>query len=230
MRVLLVEDETALQEALRDILNANRYTVDCCETGTDALDLMCSGSYDLVLLDRMLPGLDGLSVLRQARDAGVHTPVLMLTALDAVGDRVAGLDAGADDYLPKPFDTRELVARLRALTRRPAELYGDARRIACGDLVLDTAQQTLTGPAGTVTVSRRECDLLAVFCRAPGLLRGRAVLLGSVWGADAEIEDASLDSYICFVRRRLHAVGSRAAIRTVRGAGYRLELEGRADA
>lgn len=114
--------------------------------------------------------------------------------------------------------------------RRPADLHETAHRIACGDLVLDTAQLTLTGPSSTVTLSRRECDLLAAFCRAPGLLRARAVLLGSVWGSAAEIEDCSLDSYICFIRRRLTAVGSRAVLRTVRGAGYRFLPDGEENA
>ena len=121
MRILLVEDEEGLRTALADTLAASRYAVDCCANGPDALDAVCTGGYDLVLLDRMLPGLDGLSVLRQARQVGVTTPVLLLTALDAVGDRVEGLDAGADDYLSKPFATEELLARIRALGRRPAE-------------------------------------------------------------------------------------------------------------
>lgn len=196
----------------------------------EGLALLRTGCYDACILDRMLPELDGLAVLRRARAGGVKTPVLMLTALAQVGDRVAGLDAGADDYLTKPFDTRELLARLRALARRPAAFAADAHRTACGDLVLDTAQLRLTGPSAAVTVSRRECDLLAALCRAPGTLRPRAVLLGSVWGADAEVEDTSLDSYIRFIRRRLAAVGSRAVVRTVRGVGYRLDVEGCADA
>ena len=196
----------------------------------EGLALLRTGCYDAYILDRMLPELDGLAVLRRARAGGVKTPVLMLTALAQVGDRVAGLDAGADDYLTKPFDTRELLARLRALARRPAAFAADAHRIACGDLVLDTAQLRLTGPSAAVTVSRRECDLLAALCRAPGTLRPRAVLLGSVWGAQAEVEDTSLDSYIRFIRRRLAAVGSRAVVRTVRGVGYRLDVEGCADA
>lgn len=226
MRILLIEDDEALCRVLQPSLQAAGFASDCCHSGADGLALLKTGCYDACILDRMLPELDGLQLLHQARSAGVTAPVLMLTALGRVGDRVDGLDAGADDYLTKPFDTRELLARLRALVRRPAELNGAAHRLACGDLTLDTAQLTLTGPAATVTVSRRECDLLAVFFRAPGLLRGRALLLGSVWGADAGVEDASLDSYIRFVRRRLAAVGSRAAIRTVRGAGYRLDPGG----
>lgn len=226
MRILLIEDDEALCQVLQPTLQAAGFASDCCHSGADGLTLLESGYYDACILDRMLPELDGLHLLKKARAAGVTAPVLMLTALGQVGDRVAGLDAGADDYLAKPFDNRELLARLRALVRRPAELNGAAHRLTCGDLTLDTAQLTLTGPAAAVTVSRRECDLLAAFCRAPGVLRGRALLLGSVWGADADIEDASLDSYIRFIRRRLTAVGSRAVIRTVRGAGYRLEPGG----
>lgn len=222
MRILLIEDDESLCRVLQPTLQAAGFASDCCHSGADGLELLQTGYYDACILDRMLPELDGLALLARARAAGVTVPVLMLTALGQVGDRVAGLDAGADDYLTKPFDTRELLARLRALVRRPAELQDSAHRLLCGDLALDTAQQTLTGPAATVTLSRRECDLLAVFCRAPGLLRARAVLLGSVWGSDADIEDGSLDSYIRFVRRRLDAVGSRAVIQTVRGAGYRL--------
>ena len=226
MRILLIEDDEALCQVLQPTLQAAGFASDCCHSGADGLTLLESGYYDACILDRMLPELDGLQLLKKARAAGVTAPVLMLTALGQVGDRVAGLDAGADDYLAKPFDNRELLARLRALVRRPAELNGAAHRLQCGDLTLDTAQLTLTGPDAAVTVSRRECDLLAAFCRAPGVLRGRAVLLGSVWGADPDIEDASLDSYIRFIRRRLAAVGSRAVIRTVRGAGYRLEPGG----
>lgn len=230
MRILLIEDDATLCGVLAPALQAAGFAADCCRSGAEGLALLRTGCYDAYILDRMLPELDGLAVLRRARAGGVKTPVLMLTALAQVGDRVAGLDAGADDYLTKPFDTRELLARLRALARRPAAFAADAHRIACGDLVLDTAQLRLTGPSAAVTVSRRECDLLAALCRAPGTLRPRAVLLGSVWGAQAEVEDTSLDSYIRFIRRRLAAVGSRAVVRTVRGVGYRLDVEGCADA
>lgn len=182
MRILLIEDDKALCRVLQPTLQAAGFASDCCHNGADGLALIKTGYYDACILDRMLPGLDGLLLLQSARADGVRIPVLMLTALGQVGDRVAGLDAGADDYLAKPFDTRELLARLRALVRRPTDLNEAAHRINCGDLILDTAQHTLTGPAGTVTLSRRECDLLAVFCRAPGMMRARSVLLGSVWG------------------------------------------------
>lgn len=223
MRILLVEDEKALREALRDTLTANRYAVDCCENGVDALDNLCSGSYDLVLLDRMLPGLDGLSVLQQARGAGVRTPVLMLTALDAVGDRVAGLDAGADDYLSKPFATEELLARIRALCRRPAELEAEDT-LHRGDLTLHPQLRTLTGPAGTHSLSGRECALLELLLRNAGTVIPRERILLYVWGPDSDVENGNIDNYIHLVRRRLKLVGSKMVLQTKRGTGYCLEV------
>lgn len=156
MRILLIEDDKALCQVLQPTLQAAGFASDCCHTGADGLHLLKTGYYDACILDRMLPELDGLTLLKSARADGVSIPVLMLTALGQIGDRVDGLDAGADDYLTKPFDTRELLARLRALVRRPADLNEAAHRIACGDLVLDTSQLTLTGPSSTVTLSRRE--------------------------------------------------------------------------
>lgn len=222
MRILLVEDEPALQQALQDTLTACRYTVDCCANGVDALDSLCSGSYDLVLLDRMLPGMDGLLVLQQARSAGVRTPVLMLTALDAVGDRVAGLDAGADDYLPKPFAMEELLARIRALCRRPAELEAE-NSLHRGDLTLQPQLRMLTGPAGTHSLSGRESALLELLLRNTGTVIPRQRILLYVWGPDSDVEDGNIDNYIHLVRRRLKLVGSRMRLQTRRGTGYCLE-------
>ena len=204
MRILLIEDDRALCTALLPALQAAGYTVDVC------------------VLDRMLPGLDGLSLLRAARAKGCTTPVLMLTALSGINDRVDGLDAGADDYLGKPFDTRELLARLRALTRRPGTTAESA--IRCGDVTLDAAQLTLSGPKAAAALTKREADLLEVLLRTPGQLQTRAVLLARVWGPLAEVEDANLDCYIHFVRRRLKAVGSAVTITTVRGSGYKAEV------
>lgn len=224
MRILLVEDEKALREALRDTLVAYGYTVECCTNGPDGLDSICSGGCDLVLLDRMLPEIDGLTVLRQARQAGVRTPVLMLTALDAVGDRVAGLDAGADDYLAKPFATEELLARVRALSRRPAEWETDTA-LYRGDVELHVQDRVLTGPAGTCTLSQRECALLELFLRSPGVTLPRERILLNVWGPDSEVESGNIDNYIHLVRRRLQLVGSRMELITRRGTGYRLETD-----
>ena len=220
MRLLLIEDDEALCEALRPAL-AGFGALEVCHTGTEGLALLLSGGYDLCILDRMLPGLDGVTLLRAARAKGLATPVLMLTALAGPGDMVDGLDAGADDYLPKPFDTAVLQARLRALLRRS----GGVAALSAGDLRLDRAELTLTGPAGTAVLSRKECDLLEALLRAPGKLQARPVLLARVWGPLAEVEDANLDCYIHFVRRRLAAVGSRARVVTVRGSGYKLEAD-----
>lgn len=223
MRLLLVEDEAALRAALHDTLTAAGYAVDACADGVSALDAVTTGAYDLVLLDRMLPELDGIEVLKSARAAGVTAPVLLLTALDAVGDRVTGLDAGADDYLPKPFAAQELLARIRALTRRPPELTAGPA-LSFGDVTLDEARHQLTGPAGSGALSARECALLALLLRNAGQTLPRDTLLLRVWGPDSEVESGNLDNYIHLVRRRLTLAGSRLRVRTVRGLGYVLEV------
>lgn len=220
MRLLVVEDEPELNRLLKKRLEEAHYSVDACLTGTDALDYLAGAEYDALVLDVMLPGVSGLEVLRRMRSARDATPVLLLTARDGIEDRVTGLDAGADDYLPKPFDTAVLRARLRALLRRS----GGGTVLQAGDLRLDPAELTLTGPAGAAELSRKECALLEALLRAPGRLQPRAALLARVWGPLAEVEDANLDCYIHFVRRRLRAVGSAARVVTVRGSGYRLEV------
>lgn len=223
MRILMVEDDEALCEALRAALEAAGFRTDFCHNGTDGLALLNSGGYDVCVLDRMLPGLDGLSILRAARSSGVTTPVLMLTALSGISERVDGLDAGADDYLAKPFDTRELLARLRALTRRPGTT-ADAT-IDCGDVCLSPSELILTGPKGKVSLTKRECNLLETLLRNAGRLQSRTVLLAQVWGPLAEVEDANLDCYIHFVRRRLQSVGSTSRVITIRGSGYKFEAD-----
>lgn len=226
MRVLLIEDDASLCAAVTAGLAASGIQTDVGRDGEEGLALLCRGVYDACCLDRMLPGLDGLTVLRRARAAGVTTPVLLLTALARVGDRVDGLDAGADDYLTKPFDLRELAARLRALARRPAALE-PAAGLGAGGVTLYPAELRLEGPAGVVKLSKKECELLEMLLRSPGRLLAREQLLARVWGAEAEVDDASLDSYIYLVRRKLARAGAgpRLRLATVRGAGYRLEAD-----
>ena len=223
MRILLIEDDAALCTVLVPVLEKAGFGCDVCGRSPEGLALLRQNPYDAVVLDRMLPGMDGLELLRAARRAGCSVPVLLLTALGRVEDRVDGLNAGADDYLTKPFDNRELIARLRALGRRPAETVDT--RLRYGDLTLDPAALTLTGPAGAVRLSRNENALLEALLRRPGQLVGRDALFHAVWGAEDFVEEGNLDSYIHFVRRRLRAVGSRTAIQTVRGMGYWLAGE-----
>ena len=222
MRILLVEDDKNLNDATALLLRQEGYSVDAAYDGDDGLYYLTEGSYDLVVLDRMLPGTDGISLLRQSRSMGLATPVLLLTALGQINDKVDGLDAGADDYLVKPFDVRELLARVRALVRRPSpSITNCALRFA--DLTLDTGDLLLEGNKGRCTLSKKEGELLAALIKNGGQTLSRSVLFARVWGPDADVEDASLDSYAHFIRRRLAAVSRSTKLLTVRGIGYRLE-------
>jgi DNA-binding response OmpR family regulator len=222
MRILMIEDDKDLCAAVVQQLRQAGYETDTCHNGEDGLYYLNQGFYDACLLDRMLPGLDGLSLLNAARAKGITTPVLMLTAMGRIGDRVDGLDAGADDYLVKPFDMRELLARVRALCRRPANTEPDGLK-QFADITLDTAQLLLNGPKGQCTLSKKEGELLAALISNSGQTLSRTTLFGKIWGLDAEVEEAILDSYIHFVRRRIRVVGASAIVTTVRGIGYRIE-------
>ncbi len=224
MRILLIEDDRKLNEALCCALRREGYEVDACLDGEEGLYYMETGAADLVLLDRMLPGLSGAELLRQRRQAGDTTPVLMLTAMGTLEDRITGLDLGADDYLVKPFAMEELMARIRSLSRRGAAFHVTSDQLCWEDLTLSESSCQLTGPGGECTLSRRECGLLAALLRHPRQTLGRSQLLLSVWGPDTEVEDGNLDNYIFFLRRRLTALSSSVKIRTVRGVGYRLEV------
>ncbi len=224
MRILLIEDDRKLNEALCCALRREGYEVDACQDGEEGLYYMETGAADLVLLDRMLPGLSGAELLRRRRQAGDTTPVLMLTAMGTLEDRITGLDLGADDYLVKPFAMEELMARIRSLSRRGAAFHVTSDQLCWEDLTLSESSCQLTGPGGECTLSRRECGLLAALLRHPRQTLGRSQLLLSVWGPDTEVEDGNLDNYIFFLRRRLTALSSSVKIRTVRGVGYRLEV------
>lgn len=223
MRILMVEDDEELSEAVHVSLSENGHTVDVCHTGDDGLHFARQNAYDCILLDRMLPNMDGLTILREIRRAGVTAPVILVTAMNGIGDRVDGLDTGADDYLVKPFAMEELLARIRALSRRPQQ-WESVQALVRGDLTLDTDILTLTGPSGRVTLSKREAQLLEFFLRNPSQILPRSLLLSRVWGPDAPVEDGNLDNYIHFLRRRLRTVGSELKIETIRSVGYRFNL------
>ena len=221
MRVLIVEDEVRLAASLQDLLELNGCTADISHDGESGLDNALSGIYDLILLDVMLPKLDGFSVCRRLRAEGDSTPVLMLTARDQVEDRVEGLDCGADYYLTKPFEPRELLACVRALTRRQPELRADL--LEYGDLKLDKNAFTLSCGQRSVRLSRREFDLMELLMRNQGLVLTKETLLLKLWGYESDAEDNNVEVYISFLRKKLTHLRSQVKIKTIRLVGYCLE-------
>ena len=223
MKLLIAEDESEPARALRVILERGGYAVDLAVDGGEALRCALTGDYDGILLDVMMPVLDGLGVLARLRGAGVSTPVLMLTAKSQTCDKVAGLDAGADDYLGKPFSMDELLARVRALTRRQAPLLPDVLR--AGNLALDRATFTLSAGEASIRLSRREFQLLELLLQNQGRYLSGERLLARVWGADSEAGDSVLWVYLSYLRKKLAGVGADMEIRSARGLGYRLEAK-----
>ena len=222
MKLLLAEDEIAMSEAVVDILNYHKYSVDAVYDGEDALYYARSQSYDGIILDVMMPKLDGLSVLRQLRRENNTTPVLLLTARAEVEDRIDGLDAGADDYLPKPFAMGELLARVRAMLRRRENYTPDVLR--AGNVELDASRFLLSVGAGTLSLSRLEYQLMELFMRNPGITFPAEALLERVWGGDSDAEVGSVWVYISYLRKKLSALDANVEIRSKRGLGYSLEV------
>lgn len=225
MRILIIEDDKNLCQIMRAGLQDAGIDSDFCHDGETGLELLLHNCYDACCLDRMLPSMDGLTILKKARAAKVSAPVLMLTAMGGLDDKVDGLEAGADDYLAKPFAMRELVARLHALLRRPSQAMAveESNQIHYEDATLDCNQLELCGPKGHCQLSKKEADLLEVFFRYPHQLFTRERLLSRVWGDDTEIEESNLNTYIHFVRKKLKKAGICLTITTIRGVGYRLE-------
>jgi DNA-binding response OmpR family regulator len=223
MRVLIIEDEIRLAATLQDLLDLNGYSSDICHDGESGLDNALTGIYDVILLDVMLPRLDGISLLQKLRSSGNTTPVLMLTAKSDLSDRVAGLDSGADYYLTKPFEPKELLACIRALTRRQPELRAtDA--LQYGDLILNQNTYSLSCGNREVRLSRKEFDLMELLIRNQGIVLTKENLLLKIWGYESDAEDNNVEAYISFLRKKIAFLGSRVAIGTVRKVGYRLEV------
>lgn len=223
MRILIIEDDRKLCDSLKFQLEKEGLLTDLCYDGEDGLDYIRQRTHDLVLLDRMLPSMDGLTILEKMRSEGISTPVILVTALGELSDKITGLNQGADDYLVKPYDFQELLARIRCITRRPGnlEMSGD---ITLGDVTYHPAQKQLLCGSKTLVLSKREGALLEFLLGNPGQTLPRLTILSRVWGPNAEVEEGNLDNYIHFIRRRLRTVGSTLTLRTVRGIGYCLEV------
>jgi two-component system OmpR family response regulator len=224
VRVLIVEDEVKMASLIRRGLQADGMAADVAVRGEDALWMAASTDYDAIVLDVMLPGIDGFTVCRRLRDDGVWAPVLMLTARDAIQDRVAGLDNGADDYLTKPFSFAELAARLRALVRR-----GPVERptvLQVGDLTLDPATRRVTRGGADVALSAKEFALLEVFMRRPGEVLDRYLLLERAWDYEYENRSNVVDVYVRYLREKVDRPFGVQSIETIRGSGYRMRPDG----
>ena len=223
MNILIVEDEAALAGAVEHILQKAGHTTDWVSDGQSALDYIRGFSYNLVLLDIMLPKLDGLSVLRQVRSEGIETPILMLTARTTVPDKVAGLNAGADDYLTKPFDPQELLARVGAMTRRKGAMV--LNEITYSDLVLDLNAVTLRRGSRDVQLSPKEFRIVRLMFSEPQMTFPKELLITRAWGMDSEASDNNVEAYISFLRKKLRYLGSKVTIKNLQKIGYRLEVQ-----
>lgn len=225
MRLLLVEDEKRMAQALCEILRQEKYEVDHYINGLDGLSAIESNIYDIVILDVMLPGMNGFEIAKKARRAGVRTPILMLTAKAEIDDKVSGLDSGADDYLTKPFQTKELLARLRALGRRNVDTPDGSLKY--GDISLDTNTSTLTCTENnqSVRLSEKEYRILEYLISNNSQILTREQLAVKIWGFDSEAEYNNVEVYMSFVRKKLTFVGAKTGIKAVRGIGYELRYD-----
>ena len=219
MRVLIVEDEVRLAATLQDLMEMNGYNADVCHDGEAGLDNALTGIYDIMILDVMLPKMDGFTVLKRLRGAGSATPVLMLTARDQLNDRVGGLDCGADYYLTKPFEPQELLACVRALVRRQPELR-NTEELTYADLRLEKNTFTLSCEARSVRLSRKEFDMMELLMLNRELVITKETLLLKIWGYESDAEDNNVEVYISFLRKKLDHLHSRVKIRTIRMVGY----------
>ena len=222
MKLLLVEDEKQLSEALQQILIKNKYSVDAVYSGDEGLDYALSDVYDVIILDLMLPKLNGIEILKMIRKRKISTPVILLTAKGSVEDRILGLDSGADDYLPKPFSPDELLARLRALTRRNGDFINE-NILEFSDIKLNLSTYDMEVNDNSITLTQKEFEILKYFMQRPKLVVSKDDLITKLWGFDSDIEHNNIEVYISFLRKKLAYVESNVKITTIRRVGYRLE-------
>ena len=220
MKVLLVDDEKQLIDALKAILKKNNFSVDCAFNGEDGLDLALTGIYDVIVLDIMMPKVDGLTVLKKLRENKINTPILMLSAKSEISDKVIGLNMGADDYIAKPFDTQELLARIRALLRRKATFTGDL--LSFNDICLDRDSLKLIKDDKSITLGKKEFQILEMLILNDGKRIDKERFIEKIWGYDTDAEYNTIEVYVSFLRKKLLAVDSKTEIKSLRGIGYTL--------
>jgi len=220
MRILYAEDEVALARAVAKILEKNNYTVDVVHNGLDALDYLQNGNYDIAILDIMMPKMDGITLLRRLRTTGITIPIIMLTAKTEIDDKVLGLDSGANDYLTKPFDTKELLARIRVLTRgqRPVD-----STIQFGNISLDRTTFALSSASGSFRLANKEFQMMEILMSNPKILVSSEQFMEKIWGYDANAEINVVWVYISYLRKKLNALHADIQIKSTRNAGYTLE-------
>ena len=225
MKILLVEDEKGISSAICQVLKKENFTVEPVYTGTDGLDYALDGEYDAIILDVMLPGMDGFQILKRIREEGIKTPVCMLTARSGLEDRVRGLNSGADYYLPKPFQMAELTACLRAITRRRED--APVMEMAFGDIALNQQEAKLVNKktGASVKLSAKEYQILEMFMRNPKQILPKETIFDRVWGYESEADYSNLEVYLSFIRKKLTFLGSAVKIKATRGIGYSLEGE-----
>ncbi|OMF63069.1 response regulator transcription factor [Paenibacillus sp. FSL R5-0766] len=223
MRILIAEDEVHLAEAVSQILKKNNYSVDMVHDGRSGLDYAQSGIYDLLLLDIMMPEMDGITVMKKLRSEGNHTPVILLTAKGELSDKVTGLDYGADDYIAKPFATEELLARIRAALRRKGEVVPEDG-LKFGDIELNTTQLKLSVQGKEIKLNLKENELLELLIARKQAITSKEQIIEKLWGFDSEVEYNNVEVYISFLRKKLTFLNSAVRINTIRGVGYVLEV------
>lgn len=223
MKVLLVEDNTQLNKALSTLLKRNSYLVDSALDGEEALIYLRDYQYDVIVLDIMLPKIDGLTVLSRARNNGIQTPIILLTAKSTVEDKITGLDLGADDYLPKPFNTEELLARIRALSRRKAHVYQEKKEIEFSDLIVDEGSFTVKCNNASVTLANKEMQILLLLIKNKGNVVSLETITNSAWDMESYSTSENVWVFISYLRKKLESIGSKVKIKSLRNQGYYLE-------
>ena len=223
MKILLVDDERALTDALSLILKQNNYSVDCAYNGEDGLNLALTGIYDFIILDIMMPKMDGLSVLKILRKKNIDVPILMLSAKSEISDKIDGLNFGADDYITKPFNTEELLARIRALSRRKGQFTGDI--ISYGDISLNRDTLELIKDEKKILLGKKEFQTLEMLILNSGKIINKEKFIEKIWGYDSEAEYNTIEVYVSFLRKKFDAVGAKTVIKSIRGIGYTLEAK-----